>query len=74
MKNSEELKPGDKVKIDVKAFDWKKSTLTKKFMDFVNSNADVIFTLKEYRNNGSTLWAFEEDDNWLFWGDDLIKV
>jgi len=69
----DELKPGDKVKIDVKAFDWKKKTLTKKFLDFVYSNADTIFTLKEY-NTRRILWEFEEDDTWLFWADDLIKV
>ena len=69
-----ELEPGDKVKIDVKAFDWRKKGLTKKFLDFVYSNADTIFTIRESRNGVRILWEFEEDDTWLFWGDDLIKI
>jgi hypothetical protein len=65
------LKSGMKVKINVNAFEWKKHTLTQKFLDYINSNKDNIFTLKQYGKDG-ILWAFEEDDTWLFYWEDLI--
>ena len=34
----DEIKPGDKVRINIKAFDWQKNTLTPKFMEFINQN------------------------------------
>jgi multidrug resistance efflux pump len=67
------LKPGMKVKINIDAFEWKKHTLTQKFLDYINSNKDTIFTLKQYDDDG-VRWTFEEDDMWLFYWGDLILL
>ena len=67
------FKSGDKVKINVNAFDWQRNTLTEKFLDFIDNNIDTIFTLKEYSSN-SNLWTFEEDSLWLLYEDSLIKI
>jgi len=67
------FKSGDKVKINVDAFDWQRNTLTEKFLDFIDNNIDTIFTLKEYSSN-SNLWTFEEDSLWLLYEDNLIKI
>jgi len=67
------FKSGDKVKINVDAFDWQRNTLTEKFLDFIDNNIDTIFTLKEYSSN-SNLWTFEEDSLWLLYEDSLIKI
>lgn len=67
------FKPNDKVKISVDVFTWQRGTLTDKFLNFIDSNVDTVFTLKEYKLN-SKLWMFEEDPLWLFYEDNLIKV
>jgi hypothetical protein len=69
----DEIKPGDRVRINIKAFDWQKNTLTPKFMEFVNRNADTIFTVKEYKED-SSLYTFVENDTWLFWVGNLTKL
>jgi hypothetical protein len=71
MKPLQELHNGDKVRINVHAFDWQKNELTDKFIDYMNRNEDTIFTAKHERGQ---LWTFEEDDMWLFWVNNLIKV
>jgi len=67
------FKPGDKVKINVKSFEWQEKELTPKFLKYINDNMDTIFTLKEYQK-GRVLWTFEEDDTWLFYFGNLIKA
>ena len=69
----DEIKPGDRVRINIQAFDWQKNTLTPKFMEFVNRNADTIFTVKEYKKD-SGLFTFVENYTWLFWVGNLIKL
>jgi len=68
-----EIESGDKVRINIQAFDWQKDTLTPKFIEFINRNADTIFTVKKYGKDGS-LWTFVENDTWLFWVGNLIKL
>jgi hypothetical protein len=73
MNNPEEFNIGDKVKINIRAFDWQRNGLTKNFINFIDKNADTIFTLKESQGGRKILWTFEENDIWLFWYGNLIK-
>jgi hypothetical protein len=74
MNKPEDFDIGDKVKINIKAFDWQRGGLTKNFINFIDKNIDTIFTLKESQGGRKILWTFEEDNIWLFWYGNLIKV
>jgi len=67
------FKPGDKVKINLNAFEWQKKELAPNFLEWINQNADTVFTLKAHKEN-SVLWEFEENDTWLFYFGNLTKV
>lgn len=63
----------DKVKLDVEKIkrrkDYKK--LNPRYKEFVESNADTLFTVHLERE---TLISLKEQPEWLFWSGSLIKV
>ena len=63
-----ELKIGDKVKINVQEYFWKKD-LAPAFKKFLDENIDTIFTIK-YK----MLCELKEDSRWLIYTKYLIKV
>ena len=69
----EDFHEGDKVKLNLKNFDWELKTLSSPFVEFLNNNKDTVFTLVKH-GSGNILWALEEDPRWtVFWAK-LIKV
>jgi hypothetical protein len=70
----DEIKPGDKVKINVNSLKWQEKTLTPKFLEFIDENVNTIFTVKAYLPFNGYLYTFVENDTWLFYVDNLIKL
>lgn len=68
-----QLKAGDKVKIDIEKYQWKKGSYTPFFLQWLEDNKDTIFTLVVHKKN-SVMWGLEEDSRWLIYNDDLIKI
>lgn len=68
-----QLKAGDKVKIDVDKYQWKKGSYTPEFLQWLEDNRNTIFTLVPHLK-GKVMWGLEEDPRWLIYNDDLIKV
>jgi hypothetical protein len=73
VKMTNKLKEGDKVKIDIEKFQWKKDSYTPIFLQWLEDNRDTIFTVMK-RGKNDIMWAIEEDSKWLLYCDDLIKV
>ena len=70
---------GDQVKLNVKKIqkhpDYKR--LNPRYKQFVEENADKIFTASVGDENGSipnTVGLKESEDTWLCWVGDIIKV
>lgn len=69
---------GDRVKINFEQIsgrpDYQK--LTSNYREFVEKNKDTVFTAGNGLNQGKArnLMSFVEDDTWLFWTGDLIKI
>jgi hypothetical protein len=70
-----QLKEGDKVKIDIEKYRWQREqgSLTDAFWQFLEDNKETIFTLFA-RNKYGIIWGIEEDTRWSLYGDFLIKV
>ena len=64
---------GDRVKLDVEKIKRRKDyeKLNPRYKEFVESNADTIFTAHLERE---TLISLKEQPEWLFWSGSLIKV
>lgn len=67
-----ELKIGDKVKINVQEYFWKKDLLPT-FKKFLDENIDTIFTIKSFTKH-KMLCELKEDSRWLIYTKYLIKV
>lgn len=63
----------DKVKLDVEKIKGRKDyrKMNPKYKEFVESNADTVFTVHLERE---TLISLKEQPEWLFWSGSLIKV
>jgi hypothetical protein len=74
IKNNQ-LKKGDKVKIDIEKYRWQKDagSITDTFWKFLEDNKDTTFTIFP-RNKNGILWGVEEDTRWSLYCDYLIKV
>lgn len=68
-----QLKAGDKVKIDVEKYQWKKASYTPEFLQWLEDNKDTVFTLVVH-SKGKVLWGLKEEPRWLIYNDDLIKI
>lgn len=72
------IRDGEKVKLNVdqikKGKDWHK--LNNKYKSFVLNNANTIFTVKFEEKYGDkpSLVTFAEDNIWLWWVEDLIRL
>lgn len=66
-----ELKIGDKVKINVQEYFWKKD-LAPAFKKFLDENIDTIFTIKSFTKY-KMLCELKEDSRWLIYTKYLIK-
>lgn len=68
-----QFQEGDRVKLDVEKIkgykDYEK--MNPKYKEFVESNADTVFTAHPERE---TLVSLKEQPEWLFWSGNLIKV
>ena len=67
-----ELKIGDKVKINVQEYLWKKDLLPA-FEKFLDENIDTIFTIKSFTKY-KMLCELKEDSRWLIYTKYLIRV
>ena len=67
-----ELKIGDKVKINVQEYFWKKDLLPA-FKKFLDENIDTIFTIKSFTKY-KMLCELKEDSRWLIYTKYLIKA
>ncbi len=74
--NDDHLQDGDRVRLNVKRIksrkSWKNDELQMAYREFVEDNADVVFTVRRYGNTHT--YEFIEDPKWLFVREDLIKV
>lgn len=68
-----QFQEGDKVKLDVEKIKRHKDyeRLNPRYKEFVESNADTVFTAHLERE---TLISLKEQPEWLFWSGSLIKV
>lgn len=68
-----ELKEGDKIKLDVKKITESKGyqNLNPKYKEFVESNVNTVFTAHLEQKG---LISLIEQPEWLFWSGNLIKV
>lgn len=68
-----QFQEGDKVKLDVEKIKRRKDyeRLNPRYKEFVESNADTVFTAHLERE---TLISLKEQPEWLFWSGSLIKV
>lgn len=68
-----QFREGDKVKLDVEKIKRRKDygKMNPKYKEFVESNADTVFTAHLERE---TLISLKEQPEWLFWSGSLIKV
>lgn len=68
-----QFQEGDKVKLDVEKIKGRKDygKMNPKYKEFVESNADRVFTAHLERE---TLISLKEQPEWLFWSGSLIKV
>jgi len=75
VKMTNDLKAGDKVKIDIEKYRWQKDagSITEVFWKFMEDNKDKVFHIVKH-NKMNVLWGIQEDPRWLFYGDFLIKV
>jgi len=73
VKITNKLNTGDKVKIDISKFEWKKDSYTPEFLQWINDNKENIFTLVAH-NKDKIMWELKEYPRWLIYNDDLIKV
>lgn len=68
-------KTGQLAKLNVEQIKSRNSKLSKKYMDFLDSNKDKIFTVElDAKNNYTTMYSLQEDISevkWLFWEEDL---
>ena len=72
------ISAGDKVKINYEQISQRPDypKLSSNYREFIESNKDKTFTAGAGINQGKArnLLSFVEDDTWLFWTGDLIKV
>ena len=71
---AQDITEGEKIKLNVEAIKNRKNykDMSKMYKEFVEANADTIFTAHVERK---TLISLNENQNkWLFWCGDLIKV
>lgn len=68
-----QFQEGDKVKLDVEKIKQRKDyeKMNPRYKEFVESNADTVFTAHLERE---TLISLAEQPEWLFWSGSLIKV
>lgn len=68
-----QFQEGDKVKLDMEKIKRRKDyeRLNPRYKEFVESNADTVFTAHLERE---TLISLKEQPEWLFWSGSLIKV
>lgn len=68
-----QFQEGDKIKLDVEKIKRRKDyeRLNPRYKEFVESNADTVFTAHLERE---TLISLKEQPEWLFWSGSLIKV
>lgn len=68
-----QFQEGDKVKLDVEKIKRRKDyeKMNPRYKEFVESNADTVFTAHLERE---TLISLAEQPEWLFWSGSLIKV
>lgn len=68
-----QFQEGDKVKLDVEKITQRKDyeKMNPRYKEFVESNADTVFTAHLERE---TLISLAEQPEWLFWSGSLIKV
>ena len=68
-----QFQEGDKVKLDVEKIKRRKDygKMNTKYKEFVESNADTVFTAHLERE---TLISLKEQPEWLFWCGSLINV
>lgn len=69
----QDIAEGEKVKLNLESIKARKNyeRMTEGYKEFVNVNADTIFTAHVER---PTLISFSEEPKWLFWSGDLIKA
>ena len=69
-----EIKEDEQVKLNLENIKARKNyeKMTDKYKEFVNSNADRVFTAHVEKEN--LLISLKEEPEWLFWSGDLIKV
>lgn len=70
-----ENRTGQLAKINIKQIKSRNSKLSKKYIDFLDSNKDKIFTVElDIKNNYTMMYSLQEDTSevkWLFWEEDL---
>lgn len=68
-----QFQEGDKVKLDVEKIKRRKDyeKMNPRYREFVESNADTVFTVHLERE---TLISLVEQPEWLFWSGSLVKV
>lgn len=69
---AQDIQNGDKVKLDIEKIKARVNynVMNQKYKDFVEESADKVFTAR-VKNN---LVVLEENNQWMFWSGDLIKV
>lgn len=63
----------EKVKLNIESIKARQNyeRMSDKYKEFVNSNADTVFTAHVEQ---PTLISLKEEPRWLFWSGDLIRV
>ena len=69
----QDIVEGEKVKLNIETIKARQNyeKMSDKYKEFVDSNADTVFTAHVER---PTLISLKEEPKWLFWCGDLIKV
>lgn len=69
----QDIAEDEKVKLNIETIKTRQNyeRMSNKYKEFVDSNADTVFTAHVER---PTLISLKEEPKWLFWCGDLIKV
>lgn len=71
----QDFKDGDRVMMNVDAIKARPNygKMNQRYRDFVENNAETVFTVEIEHENGSLI-RFKEEPTWLFWGGDLLSI